>query len=230
MYQLHRLIGLALFGILCSVLVGSSAQEPKILQVPKAKSVPGIFRMYLVYDKRFEKGDERNREEKLHDPVDEHGLFTVVAVFSRHIPKEMEDPLYAVMARQEKLATAYKTRRMGAFVGFLSLERDFADDETREPLARQIKDVGDAAKYKQLALSLAQATKVPEGAEPESKENLEPATQVAKWGIKPEHDITIIVYNRFNIIKRMWFTKEKPPTEEDLKVIAATVDEVMARR
>jgi hypothetical protein len=224
---MYRLFGLTIFGIVSTVLIASGAQEPG---PAKTTPVPGIFKMFLVWDKRYDEKDERNREGKLHDPVDEHGLFTVVAVFSRHLPKEMEDPLYAVMAKQEQLATTYKIRRLGVFVGFLALERDYQDDETREPLTRQVNDLGVAGKYKQLALGFAQATKVPEGAEPESKENLEPATQVTNWGIKGEDDITIVVYHRFNIIKRMAFKKDAPPTAEDLKAVSDTVDELMKRK
>src|SRR6266508_6342646 len=71
--------------IACLAGIGAFAQEKADPQ-PKSGAVARGFRMYLVTDARYEKTEERNRVGKLHDPVTEHGLFPVIAVFSRTIP------------------------------------------------------------------------------------------------------------------------------------------------
>jgi hypothetical protein len=205
--------------------------EPKKVDPDPKKvdstSVPRGFRMYLVADGRFELKDERYRVGKLHDPVTEYGLKTVIGVFVRGIPKEGNDPVVAVMKRQQELAKKYEAQRLAGFVAFLALKKDFAADDDRYKQIAEVSAIAKGAETPLLSIGLAELTIAKEGGDAEGAVQTPP--QVAAWDIGPEDAITIVFYHRFKIVKRWKFPVERPPTEADLKDISDTVDAFMHR-
>jgi len=78
--------------------------------------------------------DTANREGNLHDPVSEHGLGPVLAVFVKKIPANENDPLFTVLKMQQDLAAKYRRQRLGAFFAMLVFQDDFPSDPTREDI------------------------------------------------------------------------------------------------
>jgi hypothetical protein len=198
--------------------------EPKKLDIDP-KQVGG-FRMYLVSDSRFDLKDDRNRVGKLHDPVTEYSLNTVVAVFARKIPTDPKDAEVPLMKMQQELAAKYRFDRFGAFFAFLALKKDFSMDDERDTLIEQVRNIAKTAEVPLVSVGLAEATVGKEG---DDKDGAQPAPQVTAWGIGPEDQITVVLYYRLKFVKRWKFTADKPPTEADLKEISAAVDAHMGR-
>lgn len=236
-----------LCGALVAGLLGAAVAADDPAPEPKRDSVPGGFRMYLVADGRFsdEKGadvvfrDERNRVGKLHDPVTEFGLNTVVAAFVRGAPSEMNTPAaLAVINKQQALATKYESRRLRAFTVFLALTKDFNADDDRDRVKAQIEQVvkikgkdekeADKPVAPMVSVGFAEAVLTPAGDAKGEAPKVPP--QVAAWGIAPEDAYTLIVYHRFKIYKRWKFTADKPPTAADLQDVESVVDEIMGKK
>lgn len=243
MTRLRWLCGAVLAGVLGGAV---AADDPA--PEPKRDAVPRGFRMFLVVDGRFndEKGsdgvfrDERNRVGKLHDPVTEFGLGTVVAAFVRGAPGEMNSPVaVAIIAKQQALSVKYESRRLRAFTAFLALTKDYNADDDRDRVKAQIEQIakvkakeGEKEKERPVAplvsVGFAEAILTPPPVAKGEAPQVPP--QVAAWGIAPEDAYTIIVYHRFKIHKRRKFTAAKPPTDADLKDVEEVVDEIMGKK
>jgi len=220
-------------GFLFAGLVFGSAMA---MQEPTERdAVPRGFRMYLISDGRIAEDAKKKanpdkkapskdesihyRVGKLHDPVTEHGLATVLGVFVRSIPTEEADPILKVLKFQQDLAKKYRPERLGAFMAFLSLEKDFADDDTRYARMDEIKKLSDAAIIPYVQTGLAEG-KLADGSVP---------PQVAAWQVGAEDAITFVLFHRFKIIKRWSFKSDAPPTDADLEAIAAEVSKVVGK-
>lgn len=179
-----------------------TAQEPA--EVDPA-AVPGPFRLYVVTDGRFPpkpatpdakpSPDARDRTGKLHDFVTEQGLNPVVAVFTRAAPAD--DGAAAKVARGLAGMFADKSlggTSLGAFVAFLTLEKEFAADDQRTPdggfvrdeKANAVRTLADAVKAPRVPFGLAAAKS-------------EPLTQ---WGVTDADETVVVVYNRMRVVKR----------------------------
>ena len=216
MRVLRGFCGLMVIG--CLAAIGASAQE-KVDPQPKSGTVPRGFRMYLVTDARYEKTEERNRVGKLHDPVTEHGLFPVIAVFARTIPTNKEDPVVKVFEKQEEVAKKYETKRLGAFIAFLGLKKSFEDDDDRYKRMTEIGNICKNLKFVQAGL-----------AEEQSAQNTAWLLDAKNEDMTWKNQITVIIYNRFKIVHRWDFPTDKPPTDADLATIGAAVDGLMGRK
>jgi hypothetical protein len=223
--------------------------EPKKTEPEPKKSTPTVmgtvprgFRMYLIHDGRFENTttatslvdekripptDDRIRIGKLHDPVTEYGLSTVIAVFARGVPADGSDPIVAVIKKQQELATKYRSQRIAAFTAFLALKKDFAADDDRDARMKEIAAIAKGAEVPLVSIGLAEATIARDDDAKDGAGKIAP--QVAAWGIKAEDAITIVLYHRFKIEKRWAFPADRPPTEADLKDLSDAVDALMAR-
>lgn len=231
MSRLRGFCGATLIGVV--VAFGSSAQEKA---EPKAKdtSIARGYRMYLVADARFGEPelatalidpkrptpkDERNRVGKVHDPVTEYGLFSVLGVWSRTIPTTKDDPVVKLIEHVETLAKRYETKRLGAFVAFLGLKKGIEDDDDRD---KRMAEIGNVAKN----LKLMQAGL----AEEQSAQN-------AAWQLDAKNEdgtfknqITVVLYHRFKVIARWDFPTGSPPTDADLEKITTAVEGLLGRK
>jgi len=224
------LCGLLLAGLLLSSV--GEAQDP-----PVREQIPRGFRMYLVSDGRIAE-DARNKKKdpdkkvvskdesihyrvgKLHDPVTEHGLATAIGVFVRNIPKEDTDPIIKVLKAEQELAKKYRPERLGAFMAFLALDKDFAEDDNRYARMDEIKTLSDAALIPFVQTGLAEA-KLADGTTP---------PQVKAWNIGDEDAITIVLFHRFKEVRRWTFKADAPPTDADLQALADEVSKVLGKK
>ena len=209
--------------LLCGLLAGligltCPAQNPSGGIESAGDKIPGSFRSFIVRDERFPIADEKNRTGKLHCLVCENGLSPVVAVFSRHIPKDANDPLVAILKLQDELAKKYFQQKLGAFAVFLSLTQVYEDDPTREAKTADVANFGRQVNVKNVPLGLAEAT-ILVGEKPTAPK------QVQDYGIGDADDVTVLFYDRLKVVQRWKYTADKGPTEEDAKAIAAKVAE-----
>lgn len=189
----------------------------------KREEIPGGFRAYVVNEPRY--GNEpRNRTGKMQDLVCDHGLSPVLAVFSRTIPSDATHPLNTIVAKQDQLVDDYLPRRFGAFVVFLALKDEFRKDESRDDRKKEIDRFVTEAMPKRTTIGLAEATETPDGA----AQALIPA-QVTGMGITPDDDLVIVLYYRFDVIKRWKFKADAPPTAETLKEITAEAEKLLGK-
>ena len=231
MHALRRVCGLIVFSILAGLTV--HAQE-KVDPQPKDTSIPRGFRMYFVNDTRYGAPEVatklidpkraiategRNRVGKLHDPVTEHGLFSVIGVWSRTIPTTKEEPVVKLLERVEEVTKKYQLKRMGAFAAFLGLKKEFEEDDDRDKRMAEIANLSKDFKFLQTGLAE------------------ETSAQNTAWGLDAKNEdmswknqITVVLYHRFKIVGRWEFATDKPPTEADLDKIAAAVDVLMGKK
>jgi hypothetical protein len=215
----------ALWAVVAGLAVGfgSAAQDPKKDGEPApaaGEQIGAGFRAYVVAEPRFPKDDVRNRAGKMQDLVTDHALEPTIAIFSRTIPADVTHPLAFVVKKVDELQEnkAYKARRLGSFVVFLSLKDEFRKDETRDARIKEIEQFVSGLMPKHTTVGLAEATETPDG----TNNPLVPA-QVQAMGIAPEDDIVVVFYDRFHVRNRWKFTGEKPPTDADLKAIEDAV-------
>ena len=230
-----------MFGILGMLVaaLAATAQDPPT--APKEKKVPSTFRAYLVVDKRFpaktpppvkpQDRDPRDRTDKMHCLVCDNGLSPVVAVFVRADPKGLARDTSGVVKlakRVEDLIPKYRADKLAGFVIFLKtegaakppvkvggpeengktveLDAEYPDDENRDEYARDINDVATAANTPNIPFGLASVT----------------SKSATLWEIKPEDEVTVIIYNRLRIVDRWVFKADGPNDEEVNKIITAT--------
>lgn len=214
---MSRLRGL--FGLLLLGVAGGSLAQEKAATKPEKSAIPRGYRVYLVTDSRYDSKDVRNRVGKLHDPVTEHGLFTVLGVWCRSIPTTKDDPLVKVAARVESLANSYEQKKLGAFVAFMVLKKDFEDDDDRYSRMTEISNLSKDWKLLQAGLS-----------EQTSAQNAAWQLDAKNEDMTFKNQITVVLYNRFKVEKRWDFTAEKPPTDADLKEIDDAVEALLGRK
>jgi len=171
-----------------------------------------------VAEPRFPAEDVRNRTGKLQDLVTDYGLNPMVAVFSRTIPTDANNPLAAVVHKLDDLTSedGWKDRRLGAYLVFLALKDEFRKDDSRDARIKEISQFVSGVMPKRVTVGLAEATEMPQ-AQP-----LVPA-QVTAMGIAPEDDVVIVFYDKFHVIKRWKFKAGMPPGEGDVAAIEAEV-------
>lgn len=208
----------------------ATAQDKDAPPAKKDEITQG-FKAYVIAEPRFGPDDSRNPlGKKPRNPVDlvtEHGLNPVIAVFSRTIPADANAPLANVVRKLDELATVkeYKSRKLGAFVVFLSLNNEFPRDQTRDARIKEISQFAAGVMPKQTTFALAEATVTVEGTE----QPLVPA-QVQAFGIDKDDDLTIVFYYKFNVIKRWRFKAATPPTEADLTALGDEVAKLLGKK
>jgi hypothetical protein len=231
MSWLRGLCGALLVGI--AVTLASFAQE-KTDPPAKDSSIARGYRMYLVADARFgppvtataliepkraTPTDERNRVGKLHDPVTEYGLFSVLGVWSRTIPTTKDDPVVKLVERVEALAMKYETKRLGAFVAYLGLKKNIEDDDDRDKRMAEVSNLAKNLKFMQSGL-----------AEEQSAQNTAWHLDAKNEDGTFKNQITVILYHRYKVVGRWDFPANKPPVDADLDQIAAAVDALLGRK
>lgn len=198
---------------LLTLAVGSLslAQDSK-----PADAIPSSFRAFVATDERHEKGSPRNRADKMHCLVVDNALNPTVAVFSR-LPPMIGDKAQTANPEVSKLASKLnelvtdkelKAQRFGAFVVFLTLGKEYPEDDKRDEAAKQTRDL--SAQLKTLGVPFALA--------PGKSES------TAAWKIGDKDTLTVVFYREMKTLNRWTFTAEKPLGDEDVKTIAAAVE------
>lgn len=168
--------------------------------------MPGPFRMFVVTDERFDAKSPNIRTGKLHCFVCEAELNPTVAVFSRSAAST-ESPALKVAGALNELVNTHRADRFGAFVAFLTLAKDYQEEEGRDEKAKVVRDVAAQAKLTGVPFGLAAGKSA--------------ATDL--YGIKESDDLTVIFFDRMKVVKIWSFTADKPPSAEDIKAITDTV-------
>lgn len=220
----------------------ATAQQPKAPPPSTAKPgevVPSTFRAYVVVDDRFppkvnppvkpEDRDPRDRTNKMHCLVCENGLSPVVAVFVRADASKIggESGVVKLAKEIDRIIPDYRADRLAGFVAFLKiqgmpktvtvtdadgkstaieLDAEYADDEKRDVYATEIRDLVKAAKTPSVPFTLAPAN----------------SKATAAWGIKPEDEVTVVIYNRLRVANRWTFGADGPNDAQVKEIIAAT--------
>jgi len=198
------------------IAVGLVAQE----SAPNA--VPSTFRTYVVADQRFEmkksadaktapERDPRDRTEKLHCFVCEHGLNPTLAILTRAEPTE-ESAAAKLAKGLQPLVNDNRGARLNAFVAFLLLDAEFPGDNgrndkgefTRDIKAGQVKALAEAVKANLVPFSLA----------------AKKSDAVTAWGLTDEQETVVVLYNRMRIVKK-WTFAAGAPSDDDIKAILA---------
>ncbi len=177
-------------------------------KAPAAEPVPASFRAFIVSDERFDPKNVRNRTAKMHDLVTDNGLNPVVAVFARTVPAGEDAPLAKLVKQLNAYVQKYRASRAAAFVQFLTLEKEYPEDETRAEKAAAVKALAEQLKATLVPFAIAAGKS--------------PTTEA--WKIGEGDDLTVIVYHRMKLVKKWGFSADKPPTEDDIKEILAVAE------
>ncbi|MDB5308975.1 MAG: hypothetical protein JWO38_3177 [Gemmataceae bacterium] len=247
-----RLFGMC--GLLSAAAAVSAAapQDPKDPPGAKAPAstaqpgqvVPSTFRAFMVVDDRFppkvspptsqDDRDPRDRTNKIHCLVCENGLSPVVAVFvgAKVDPKTLgaDSGVGKLAAALNKIIPDYRAYKLGGFVTFLKIEgmpkvvtltdtpqttveldAEYPDDEKRDAYATEVRDVANQAKAANVVFGLAPV---------KSK-----ATDT--WGIGPDDEVTVVIYNRLRVANRWTFKAADGPTDGQVKEIVAATEEMI---
>jgi len=204
------------------VAAGLVAQE----SAPNA--VPATLRNYVVVDARFEvkksadpKGaperDPRDRTEKLHCFVCEHGLNPTLAILTRANPTE--DSAAAKLAKGlQPLVNDNRGAQLNAFAVFLVLDAEFPGDNgrndkgefTRDVKAGQVKALGEALKTNLIPFGMA----------------AKKSDSATAWGLSDEQETVVVLYHKMRIVKKWAFNAGAPSDDEIKTILAATKAEV----
>ncbi|MFO0935846.1 MAG: hypothetical protein U0798_04925 [Gemmataceae bacterium] len=174
--------------------------------------MPGPFRMFVVSDERFDAKSPNIRTGKLHCFVCEAELNPTVAVFSR-TTAATESAAVKMAGMLNELVNTHRTDRFGAFVAFLTLAKDYQEEDGRDEKAKVVRDVAAQAKLTGVPFGLAAGKSA--------------ATDL--YGLKETDDLTVIFFNRMKVVKVWTFSADKPPTAEDLKAISDTIKEKLKK-
>lgn len=227
---------IALFGLLAAFAAAAAAQDDKkdAPKAGKKAVVPDAYRAYLVTDARFlprvnapldrktwtvdasvklkpDDRDARDRTSRIHCLVCENGPAPVLAIFTRQDPKGLDPANGTVKLAQEldKLVPKFRGDKLAGFLVFLALEGEYPaepNDDTRDQLAQQVRDVAVAAN----------TTFVPFGLGPKQS----PAN--AAWGVGDADQVTVVLYNRMRVERRWTFDANGPTPEQIKDVLDAT--------
>ncbi len=186
----------------------ASAQEGAAVKPLKAGDpIPQTFRAFLAADQRFEKDSPKNRPKKLHDLVTDNGLNPVLVAFVRTAPAA-DTPAAKLARAMSGLVTTFKPERLGAFMLFITLDKEYQLEENRDPKAEAAANLS----------AQLQSGNVPFGLAAKESD----ATKA--WGLSANEEIVVIYYNRM-IVQKVWtFAADKLPTDDDIKAIQSCVE------
>jgi hypothetical protein len=241
----------ASLGLLTLILsLTASAQEPKdppkepATTGQKGELVPAPFRSYIVVDNRFppkvagstnpDDRDPKDRTNKMHDLVCEHGLNPVVAVFVRKGAKEVQQGGVTRLASEmNKLISIpeFRGAKLASFVIFLNVEgppksvavtnpdksqtmvdldAEYPDDEKRDEYAQDIRTLATETKAPNVVFGLGPVK----------------SKAATAWGIADADEVTVVVFNRIRAVNR-WKFGAAGPNDAELKEIIATVEQAV---
>ncbi len=203
--------------VLFAVAAVSAQDAPtKAPAATKGGDVPSAFRAFLVWDKRFDAKDVRNRTDKPHCLVCANGLNPMVAVFAPKIPTDPADPLVALLKDLDQAALDRKEASFAATVSFLVLPDELQFDKARDKLVDEAKAMADQSKLRVVPVGLA---------EKKSK-----ATAAWKLDDGKAESVTVVFYHRLRVVERWTFEDGKPSDADRKAILDAIEKEVPAKK
>ena len=218
--------------VLCTVPLAGlvlAAAGPAQDDKSAGKGVPAGFRSFIVVDERFPpkadpatKGttpDPRDRTAKMHDLVVEQGLNPVALVFTRTDPAKAAGSAPANLAQGlDPLVAKYRANNFAAALTFLTLVREYPQDDRRRPdgaflrelQADAVRGLANQLKTPRVTFGLAAAK----------------SDQTAAWGIGDDEETVVVLYNRMRIVQRWDFKVGSPPNDEQVKTILDAAEKV----
>lgn len=188
--------------------------------VPAADGpVPAPFRAFVVYDRRTEyksdkEHDPKNKTGRMHDFITENGLNPTVAVFARTTPGAADAPAAKLAQKLSALVGDRRADRLGAFVSFLTLAKEYPDDDQRAEKAGLVLKLAEATKADNVPFTLAGAL----------------SEQVKAFNLDEKNDITVVFYDRMAVKQTWTFAADKPPTDADTQGIVAAVNAALGKK
>lgn len=194
---------------------------------PTGDPIPAGFRSYIVTDERYAprpttdgkpgERDPRDRTNRMHDMVTELGLKPTLAIFTRN-PPSADSPIAQLIKRVGELPVAQKKlldrgkpiSLINPFVIFLSLQKEYPEDEARDVEAQKVRDLATALKAPAVVYGLA-ASKSP---------------QTDAWKIDANQDTVVILYNRMKTVQRWDVPAGQTLSEEQIQQILAAANQV----
>ncbi len=201
--------GWAVAVVILAGLTAAVAQDEKPKPATGGASIPAGFRAFIAADERYpakgKEADPRNRANKMHDLVVEHGLNPTVAIFTRTAPAD--DGVAAKLAKQlDPLVTTHRGNSFGVFLVYLTLDKEYPDDDNRDAKAQAVKDLATQLKAPKVAYGVA-AAKSP---------------QADAWKLG-DTDTVVVLYHRMKIIGR-WPADGGQLAEADIAAIVAAAN------
>jgi hypothetical protein len=150
----------------------------------------------------------------MHDFVTENGLNPVVAVFARSTPAAADGPTAKLAQKLSNLVNERRADRLGAFVSFLTLAKEYPDDDQRGEKAGAVLKFAEATKADSVPFTVAAAA----------------SDAVKAFNLQEGHDVTVIFYDRMTV-KQMWtFAADKPPTDADVLAVVDAVNAALGKK
>ena len=191
---------------LMAVLVSSSAFAQGGKPLEPGNAVPGPFRMFVAADDRFDAKNPNVRTGKMHCFICEADLNPTIAVFARSVATA-DAPAVKLAGAVNELVNAHRADKLGAFVAFLTLAKEYPEEDGRDAKAQAVKDVAAQAKTTGVPFGLAAGKSA--------------ATDL--YGLQESADITVIFFDRMKVVKTWTFPADKPPTADSFKEISDVV-------
>lgn len=221
MFRRRFLRALGLTTLAVGTVALAVAQDPKPAAAPDGV-IPSGFRAFVAADGRFPKLEGKdnplNRVDKMHDLVTDNALNPVVAIFSRVPPmiaaggaQPTANPEVAKLAvKMNELVTdkELKAARLGSFVIFLTLGKEYPEADNRDQQTKDAKDLATQLKTLGVPFALAPGK----------------SDAVTAWGIGEKDTVTVVFYREMKTIQKWMFTADKPLGDDDVKTIAAAVE------
>jgi hypothetical protein len=219
--MIRSFLGLA--AVLSLVTAGRS-QDVKPLKVGDA--MPGPFRMFVAYDGRFSTGpapqgdaavpmksaaDDRklhpnDRTDRMHCYICEAELNPTIAIFAR-TPAAADAPAVTVAKAISPLVSDYKANRLGSFVAFLTLGKEYQLEDGRDEKANTVRETAKQANAPNVPFGLAAGK----------------SGQTDLHGLQEGHDLTIILFDRMKVVQIWTFAADQPPDDAKIKELTAAI-------
>src|SRR5438132_2282905 len=141
-----------------------------------------------------------------HCLVCEYGLRPVVAVFARSVPEE-KDPLATLLRKIDDTVANRQAAELRGFAAFLNA--DYANEDSRKALVGKLENI--AKDLKKVILCVGD-DKGPE-----------------KYNINKDADVTVVLYNKHQVVANFAFAKEKL-TDKDVNEIVAAIEKMAPKK
>jgi hypothetical protein len=211
---------------LAGLIAGIAAQAQDQAAPPAAgAAVPAGFRAYVVADDRFapkvsppkrqDDRDPRDRTRMMHDLVVEHGLNPTVAIFARQTGKD--SPAVKLAQALDPVVARHRSNNLGAFAAFLTLEKEFPQDDRRDDKGQFLRDQ-EADTVRALATEL-KTPHIPFGLAAGK------SPHAAAWGLG-DNALVVVLYDRMKVVKSWAFPAGQAPTDEQIQEIVTAADKL----
>ena len=117
-------------------------------------------------------------------------------------------PLARLIKQLDNQALKHRADRLGVFVVFMTLAKEYPEDDQRDEKAKAVRDLAGQLKAQNVVFGLAAGA----------------SDATRAWDLAEGHDLTVVYYDELKIRFVRTFAADKPPTDEEIKKIADDVD------